>query len=284
MKKENITIETTKDEFNTMFDEVIILKDKIEKEMENINKKFEETLKAINNYFIIKHEELIKEENGLVEKMQSEVKNVKEKVKIFLFELNEQIKLSNRITENINKLDKEENNYLKNIVYVSKMKESIKNMNKIITKPLKNIRFFFQEEKRDVNYEQYYINEEILKKCENKTENKQIFNNCETMKKEVTYSFIQQIQPIICNKIQPVITNQAKSVVRREIEPVISSNIQPIIQRQTQPVFKKEIQSIIKREIQPVISQPITQKVIQPVIPTEIQHVNVIPQYSSGKK
>ena len=148
MKKENITIETTKDEFNTMFDEVIILKDKIEKEMENINKKFEETLKAINNYFIIKHEELIKEENGLVEKMQSEVKNVKEKVKIFLFELNEQIKLSNRITENINKLDKEENNYLKNIVYVSKMKESIKNMNKIITKPLKNIRFFFSRRKK----------------------------------------------------------------------------------------------------------------------------------------
>ena len=147
MKKENIAIETVKDEFNTMFDEVIKLKDKIEKETEKINKKFEETLKAINNYFIIKHEELIKEENGLVEKMQGKVKKVKEKVKIFLFELNEQIKLSNRITENINKLDKEENNYLKYIVYVSKMKESIKNMNKIITKPLNALNFFFKKKK-----------------------------------------------------------------------------------------------------------------------------------------
>ncbi len=210
MKKENITIETTKDEFNTMFDEVIILKDKIEKEMENINKKFEETLKAINNYFIIKHEELIKEENGLVEKMQGEVKNVKEEVKIFLFELNEKIKLSNRITENTNKLNKEENNYLKNIVYVSKMKESIKNMNKIITKPLKNIKFFFQEEKRDVNFEEYYLNEEILKKYENETENKQKFDECENM--------IEKIKHTICQNIQPVINKQFKSVSREDIQ------------------------------------------------------------------
>jgi len=112
-----------------------------------MNKKFGETLKDINNYFIIKHEELIKEENSLIEKMQDEVTKVKEKIKNFVFELNEQIKLSNRIAKNTNKLDKEENNYLKNIVYVSKMKESISNMNKIITKPLKNINFFFKKKK-----------------------------------------------------------------------------------------------------------------------------------------
>ena len=51
MKKENISIETIKDEFNDQ------KKDKIEKEKENINKKFEGAIKDINNYFILRHEE-----------------------------------------------------------------------------------------------------------------------------------------------------------------------------------------------------------------------------------
>jgi len=162
LKKEKITIELTKDEFNTTFDKVINLKDKIEKEIENLNKKFDKTMKDIQNYFILKHEELIKEESVLTEKLKNEVTKTKEKIETFLSELNEQIKLSNRIIKISNKLDKKEKNYLKNISYISKMKELIKNMNKIIIKPLKNIKFRFEEEKRDVNYEEYSMNEEIF--------------------------------------------------------------------------------------------------------------------------
>ena len=50
----------------------------------------------------------------MIEKLKNEVTTVKKKINIYLFELNDQIKLNNNITKVIIKFEKEENNFLKN--------------------------------------------------------------------------------------------------------------------------------------------------------------------------
>ena len=66
-----------------------------------------------------KHEKLTKEENDLKEKLDNEVTKVKEKLENFLSESNSLIKVNERITKGIQKLEKNEKNILKNLSYVS---------------------------------------------------------------------------------------------------------------------------------------------------------------------
>ena len=163
MKKENISIESAKDEFNYMVDKITNLKDKIEKEMESINKIFDKTMNDIKDFFQKKYEELLKEEKELQEKLQNEVTKTKEKMENFLSEINEEIRLNNRINKMITKLEKEDMNTVKIISFVSKIKESVKSMNKTIEKPINNIKFNFEQEKKNLNFEEYTINQIQIK-------------------------------------------------------------------------------------------------------------------------
>ena len=112
----------------------------------------------IKQYFIEKHEELIKEENELIVKLQNEVTKVKEKMENTLSEINEEIRLSERINKISNKIEKDDANLMKIISFISKIKNSITTMNETLKKPLKNIKFNFQKEKKSLNFEEYYIN------------------------------------------------------------------------------------------------------------------------------
>ena len=134
------------------------IKDKIEKEIININNLFDKTMNDIKQYFIEKHEELIKEENELIVKLQNEVTKVKEKMENTLSEINEEIRLSERINKISNKIEKDDANLMKIISFISKIKNSITTMNETLKKPLKNIKFNFQKEKKSLNFEEYYIN------------------------------------------------------------------------------------------------------------------------------
>ena len=62
LKKENISIEAAKDELESVVVKITNLKDKIEKEIQNINKIFDKTINDIKIYFQKKHEELLKKE------------------------------------------------------------------------------------------------------------------------------------------------------------------------------------------------------------------------------
>ena len=138
-------------------EKVLNLKDKIEKEIININDLFDKTMNDIKQYFIEKHEELIKDEKELIEKLQNEVTKVKEKMENTLSEINEEIRLSERINKISNKIEKDDENLIKIISFISKIKNSITTMNETMKKPLKNIKFNFQKEKKSLNFEEYYI-------------------------------------------------------------------------------------------------------------------------------
>ena len=66
LKKENITIDISKKEFNDIFQKAISLKEKIEKEIQEINELYEKVNKQVTNSFELKHEKLIKEENSII--------------------------------------------------------------------------------------------------------------------------------------------------------------------------------------------------------------------------
>ena len=51
LKKENISIEAAKDELESVVVKITNLKDKIEKEIQNINKIFDKTINDIKIYF-----------------------------------------------------------------------------------------------------------------------------------------------------------------------------------------------------------------------------------------
>ena len=69
MNKENITIESSILEFNDVVKKIKVLKDKIENEINEINKLYEKTINDLTKSFEIKHEKLLQEENNIKEKL-----------------------------------------------------------------------------------------------------------------------------------------------------------------------------------------------------------------------
>ena len=64
----------------------------------------------MNEAYQKKHEILLKEENDLKEKLDNEVTKVKEKLEIYWSQVNNNIKMSEKINKGINNLQKGENN------------------------------------------------------------------------------------------------------------------------------------------------------------------------------
>ena len=82
--------------------------------------------------------------------MQNEVTKVKEKMENTLSEINEEIRLNDRINKIANKLEKDDENLIKMIAFVPKIKNHIAIMNETMKKPLKNIKFNFQKENKSI--------------------------------------------------------------------------------------------------------------------------------------
>ena len=95
--------------------------------------------------------------------MQNEVTKVKEKMENTLSEINEEIRLNERINKITNKLEKDDENLVKIISFISKIKNTMKIMNETMKKPLKNIKFNFQKENKSINFEEYNINDNMSK-------------------------------------------------------------------------------------------------------------------------
>ena len=114
---------------NKIVENTIYLKADIEQEIDKINTLYEKTIEKITKSFLVKHEELIIRENSIKEKLQIEVTKVKEILENYLSKSNNEIKLSEKINRGLKQLQSEENNVLKNIAYVSKLKKCQKEMN-----------------------------------------------------------------------------------------------------------------------------------------------------------
>ena len=112
LKRENISIESEKKELSDIIQKVIDLKNKIENEINNINKLYEKAIDDLTKSYLKKHEKLLKEENDIKEKLQIEVTKVKEKLENFWSKTNNEIKINERINLGIKKLNNENNNVI----------------------------------------------------------------------------------------------------------------------------------------------------------------------------
>ena len=164
LKKENIIIENYTQNFNENAKKISDLKNIIENEINEIDKIYEKVYKDTSNSFLLKHEELIKEENDLKEKLQTEVTKIKEKLEEFLSNSNELIKNVEKINKGIKILEKEEKNLIKTLSYISKINKNQKEMKKLIQELMKNIKITYNEEENNIKYEEYYFNGIVIPK------------------------------------------------------------------------------------------------------------------------
>ena len=160
LQKENITLETSTKNFDILLEKVNSIKDKIQEEILKINNLFEKTNDELTKSFQKKHEQLNKEENDIREKLQNEVTKAKEKLEILFSESDNKIKFTNRIQQGLKKFEKEESkNIYKTLSYISQMNKNKKEMNKLSLQLMKSMNFFYNEEKNNIEYEEYIFND-----------------------------------------------------------------------------------------------------------------------------
>jgi len=112
----------------------------------------------VTKSYELKHEKLIKEENEIKQKLQTEVTKVKEQLERGLSQSNELIKINEKINKGIKILEKEEKNMIKTLSYVSKINKSQKQIKILFQELMKNLKLTFDEKESNIKYEEYYFN------------------------------------------------------------------------------------------------------------------------------
>ena len=161
LKKENITINSSSNDFNNILSNLNALKDKIEKEIITLDEAFDKVFNEVGKSYEKKHQILNEEEKNMKEKLQNEVTKIKEKLEINLSESDQLIRENERILKGINSLKKEDENIIKILSYVSKINKNKKTLSNFFLKNMKNLKISFQEEKNNINYEEYDFNPKI---------------------------------------------------------------------------------------------------------------------------
>jgi len=156
LEKENIKIELN--EFNDISQKIINLKNKIKDEINKVNIIYNKTIDDLSKSYIKKHEELIKEENELKEKLENEVAKIKDQLGIYLSETNNKIKISERINKGIKKMENEQKNIIKTLSYISTIHKTQKNLSEYLNALMKSIKFYYDENEKSIKYEEYYFN------------------------------------------------------------------------------------------------------------------------------
>ena len=160
MKKENISINDYIKEFDINAENIKNLKDKIEKEINEINISYDKIEKETSKSFELKHEKLLKEEEDIKDKLQTEVTKIKSELEEYLSLSNALIKNYEKINKGIEKLNKGDKNnninLLQNLTYVSKINKSQKEMINFSQKLMKSLKLNYIED--NIKYEEYYFN------------------------------------------------------------------------------------------------------------------------------
>ena len=159
LKKENISIEDSKKEFNDIITKSLELKEKIEGQITEINNLYEKVNSEVTKSFEIKHEKLTKEENDIKEKLENQVTKVKEGLENFLTESNELIRENEKLKKGLDIMEKkEEKNIVKILSYVSSINKKNKDSKKLFQELMRNLKLEFIEKETNIKYTDYYFN------------------------------------------------------------------------------------------------------------------------------
>ena len=158
LKKEKIIIDSSDQAFKEISDKAKQLKDNIEKEINEINKLYDQVNKQVIQSYEKKHEILIIEENNLKDKLQNEVTKVKEKLENFLSKSNQLIKDNERLLKGLQIMEKEDKNMIKLLTYSTKVNKSKKENNALFQELMNNLNISFNENNNSISYEKYFFN------------------------------------------------------------------------------------------------------------------------------
>lgn len=134
------------------------LKNRLEKEIKDINNLFDKTIDDITKSFNNKIEQLTKEENDMKDRLKNKVTKIKEKLEIFLDKDRNEIKISENIKKGIEKLEKEKKNMIIVLSYVSKINKNKKRMNELFREFMKSLKFDYKENENVLKLDEYYFN------------------------------------------------------------------------------------------------------------------------------
>ena len=158
LRKENIKIEDCIGEFNDFFQKINNLKEKTENEIAKLDEIYIKTNKDLANSFEEKHLILTKKENDMRENLQNQVTKIKEKLELYITNLNELIRSCEKINKGLKKMEKEDKQMIKKLSYISKINKNKKEMIKLFKEPMKNLKINFNEKENNINYTEYYFN------------------------------------------------------------------------------------------------------------------------------
>lgn len=134
------------------------LKETVENEISKINKLYDEIYASITKSYEIKIKNLKIEEQNLIEELQNEVTKTKEKLEIFLSDINRIIKGNEKIIKGLKKFEKEEKNMIKTLSYISKISKNKKEFNSLFQLLVGNLKIIFDEDNKRIKYDKYYFN------------------------------------------------------------------------------------------------------------------------------
>jgi DNA repair exonuclease SbcCD ATPase subunit len=158
LKKENISIENSNQEYDVNIKKLTNLKNAIEYEMTEIDKAYEKVDKETTKSFEIKRENLKKEEEDLKEKLKTEVTKIKEQLENNFSKVNSLLSNSQKIVEGLKSLKKEEKIMIKTLFFISKINKNKREMGSLFQQLMKNIKISFNVEESKIKYEDYYFN------------------------------------------------------------------------------------------------------------------------------
>ena len=158
MKKENITLDNSNKEFDEGILKLNNLKNSIENEMMEIDKRYEKVDNETTKSYEIKIEKLKKEEDDLKEKLKTEVTKIKEQLENNLTKVNNLTKIFEKIKKGIKSFEKEEKNIIKTLTYISSINKTQKELNNISNSLMKNLKINYIEDESTIKYEEYYFN------------------------------------------------------------------------------------------------------------------------------
>ena len=156
LKRENISIEFSSKDLDDNKNKLEELKNKIENEMIKIDNIYDKVDKEITKSYEIKHEKLIKEEEGLKDKLKNEVTKIKENLELNISKISELLRNCVRIIKGIKSFKEEDNNMIKKLNYVSNINKNQKEIDIILQKFMKNLNISFND--NNIKYEEYYFN------------------------------------------------------------------------------------------------------------------------------
>ena len=157
LEDNGISYKETVSEFDKLFKKMNSLQTNIEYEIEKINKSRDTLLDEITKSFEKQRTKLNEKENALKSELDIKMTEIKEKLENYYIKINEISSSIKRIFKAMQSYEKNNNNKIKTLCYISKINKVNIEAKNIIKAPFKNTEIIFRND-NTLKYNDYYIN------------------------------------------------------------------------------------------------------------------------------